>query len=239
MRNRTTAGMEKDILSSNSKKHKRKGSGSKRPKTPRVSRQEPSDSSGSRPSREQRKIARVLETFRKLAEKPQKKPHAERRGSEKREVRRDNGNNHSDKKKRGRPRRVKRKAESRRSDGEGRGIVPLGTLIARSPMYLGRKAWLMRLYRHDQLLKRFSGFEQLVEHKLPLKKRVYLNYASQSKSSLDGPTPMETNGSEEKSRADAGPSQSGLKSFDAVNISDGMGNSHKGEISFNAMHVTA
>mmetsp|Transcript_14935 Transcript_14935/g.26845 ORF Transcript_14935/g.26845 Transcript_14935/m.26845 type:complete len:309 (-) Transcript_14935:140-1066(-) len=168
---------EKDSNRATTKKHKKSRTGNKRPKTPRTPKaSEASESSSSRPSREQRKIERILESFRKLDETKSRKKSTggDNRGSRGKLERRENKN--GDRKRRGRPRRVKRKAARTH---QASSTIPLGKLISVSPMYLGRKAWLMRTYKKDQLLKRNSGYEQMIKVNLPLQKRVLLNYTAQ------------------------------------------------------------
>jgi len=160
------------------KSKKRHRTAGKRPKTPR-STKETFDASSSRSSREQKKLERILESFRKMEDKSSRRKSSSQ--SDRRERRVDNKKElGSDKKKRGRPRRVgKRKTGARTTAEEAHEAISVGKLIALSPMYLGRKAWLMRLYRKDQLSKNMSGFEHLLEQRLPLKKRVLANYVAQ------------------------------------------------------------
>jgi len=181
---RARSGIEVDrrgSQSSNKKSKKNRSAGGKRPKTPRGSSKEGGDPSSSRPSREQRKIERILESFRKMEDTKSKKKTssgAERRsekvGSDRKEM-------SQDRRKRGRPKRAsgKRKAESRAAQGEAQEEISIRRLVALSPMYLGRKAWLMSMYRKDQLKKRLPGFEHLVKQNLPINKRVLLNYTAQ------------------------------------------------------------
>mmetsp|Transcript_3831 Transcript_3831/g.5113 ORF Transcript_3831/g.5113 Transcript_3831/m.5113 type:complete len:360 (+) Transcript_3831:249-1328(+) len=176
---RARTGSDKDRSSSSlGKSKKRHRTAGKRPKTPR-STKETFDASSSRSSREQKKLERILESFRKMEDKSSRRKSSSQ--SDRRERRVDNKKDiGSDKKKRGRPRRVgKRKTGTRTITEEAHEAVPVGKLVALSPMYLGRKAWLMRLYRKDQLSKNMPGFEHLLEQRLPLKKRVLANYVAQ------------------------------------------------------------
>mmetsp|Transcript_1983 Transcript_1983/g.2818 ORF Transcript_1983/g.2818 Transcript_1983/m.2818 type:complete len:341 (+) Transcript_1983:36-1058(+) len=181
-RGRMKAGVEKERVGRKPKKTSRGAN-----KRPKQTRNRPplespiSDSSNlnSRSSREQRKLERILESFKRLDEKEKKKSSRENPAERKKEHR-DNGIRES-RKRRGRPRRNKRKPE-RPPPAESQGVLPVEKLVALSPMYLGRKAWLLRSYRKDQLLQRYTGFEHLVkEENLPLKKRMLMNFVADHK----------------------------------------------------------
>ncbi|GAB5360643.1 hypothetical protein AAMO2058_000644700 [Amorphochlora amoebiformis] len=225
------------------RKPNKKKSVTKRPKPQRAkATPEPTDSSSSRPSREQRKIERILESFRKLDEKSKKKTSGNDKRTDKRTDRRENG--HSDKKKRGRPRRNKRKAETRAPPGEVEGVIPVARLIAISPMYLGRKAWLMRSYRKDQLLKRFNGFEQMVEKQsLPLNKRMLLNFNAHQG---DSKAPQQLDDSSSKVNGHETSKANGHENTiidtitkDGVNVKAGPVHANGLNGKLKAMHVTA
>jgi len=168
------AGSGKDGNGGSTKKPKKR-SGQKRPKTPRgPAKALPADSSSSQ--REQRKIERILESFRKLDEKSSRKKGAGVEGRSGKRLNKEFISN--DRNRRARLRRGKRKSE-RNSNDEPHGVVPVSRLIEHSPMYFGRKAWLMRLYSRDQEVKNLSGFEELVDRGMPFHKRVLQTYVAQ------------------------------------------------------------
>lgn len=171
--------MKEQNPGSSSKKLKKR-SGQKRPKTPRSGTPKgipDIDSSSRQTSREQRKIERILESFRKMDEKSSRKKGSS--GPEGRPGKRiDKKEFISNSMRRGRPRRGGKRKADRHSD-EPHGVVPVGRLIEHSPMYFGRKAWLMRLYRRDQQVKDLRGFEHLVDRGIPFHKRVLQTYVAQ------------------------------------------------------------
>lgn len=159
--------MTVDPVRSARKPHRKRSRATPKANTPRSSSfLDRGESSTPRPSREQRKLERVLETFKRMEDKSaRKKTSGDRREHP-----------GTDRKRRGRPRRAKRKVGARRAAEEPRGAIPVGKLFPLSPMYLGRKAWLMRLHRRDQMLSKLTGYEHLANQELPLHKRVLMNF---------------------------------------------------------------
>lgn len=130
--------------------------------------------------REQRKIERVMEAFKKIEDKGSKGRPPGAGGA-------------ADRKRRPRARRSKRKAEEGSISSGPSGIALVAKSVARSPMYFGRKSWLLQMHREDQLRRSLPGMERLADSTLPVSKRVLATYHERVARGAESATaPMQT-----------------------------------------------